>query len=344
MPALYSRQPLVLQTSYSEIKRQALEQPFVLVGTPGSVGLREVKGRRFYYRQFYDAQGRKSADYVGPVDDPGAEERARVLREQIAVTNALVKDARLLAQQGYVRADTRTIAVLAAVANRGLFRAGAVLVGSHAYAALLAELGIRAAAFATEDVDIARSEPLELATPQDFAEVLAESTVPLHPVPGFDRNAPPTSYKPPGPDRFRVDLLVPARGKVVAARAVPELSAHATALPFLGALLAEPIESVVLGREAVVPVRVPRPEAFAWHKMVVSQLRASTSDKKTKDVVQAGVVFAALADDAPDALEAAFRALPSAARTNARAGARPVRQKLEAAGHDRALELLDAIV
>ncbi len=344
MPSIFSRHPLVLQTAYSDLKRQALEQPFVLVGTAGSVGAREVKGRRFLYRQFYDAEGKKQAEYVGPEGDAAAERRASHLREQIAVTNALLRDGRLLAQGGYVRADPRTTAVLGAMANRGLFRAGAVLVGSHAYAVLLNDLGIRAAAFATEDVDIARGARLELAAQQDFAEVLAESLVPLYPVPALDRKLPATSYKPKGGSRFRVDLLVPARGTEVQTRAVPELAAHATALPFLGPLLEAPIEAVVLGRESVVPVRVPRPEAFAWHKMVVSQERATTSDKRAKDVLQASVVFAFLAEDAPEPLEGAFRALPSSARTRARAGAVRVRAQLEAASHERAVELLDGIV
>ena len=35
-------------------------------------------------------------------------------------------------------------------------------------------------------------------------------------------------------------------------------------------LLKQPIEAVVPGREGVVAVRVPRPERFAWHKMLVS--------------------------------------------------------------------------
>ena len=81
--SLFTRHPLVLQTSFSEIKRQAAEQPLVLVGTPGSVGVREVNGSHFYYRQFYDPQGKKRAEYVGPVADTATEERAFALRRRI---------------------------------------------------------------------------------------------------------------------------------------------------------------------------------------------------------------------------------------------------------------------
>jgi hypothetical protein len=343
MARLFSRHPLALQTAFSEVKRHALEQPFALVGSPGSVGVREVKGRRFLYRQFYDAQGKKAADYLGPLDDVAVTARAQTIRDRIDATNAIVKDVRMLAHQGYVRADSRTCAVLGAFANRGLFRAGAVLVGSHGYGALINDLGVRAAAFSTEDVDLARDAPLQITGDNDFAAILADSTVALTPVPGFDRGAPSTSYKAPGRDRFRVDLLVPARGREVTTRAVPELRAHAAALPYLDYLLEEPIDAVVLGREGVVAVCVPRPERFAWHKMLVSQMRASTSEKRGKDIQQASTLFAVLAEDAPDALQDAFAALPRSARTKARAGAALVRRQLEASGEERGVEVLRGV-
>lgn len=70
-------------------------------------------------------------------------------------------------------------AILGAFANHGLFRSGAVLVGSLAYGAVLNELGIRAAAFATEDVDLARGEPLHIERAGSFEQILAASTVVL---------------------------------------------------------------------------------------------------------------------------------------------------------------------
>jgi hypothetical protein len=340
MASLFSRHSLVLQTSFSEVKRRAVEVASVLTGSPGSVGVREVKGRKFYYRQFYDARGRKAADYVGPVDDPKAQARALSLREEIAAATALTGEVRILVQRGYVRADPRTSAVLGALANHHLFRGGAILVGSHAYGALLNELGIRAAAFLTEDVDIARGEALQIADEGTFEEILATSTVSLKAVPGLGRNAPTTSFKAPGNDRFRVDFLAPARGRDVTTRAVPELRAHATALPYLGYLLDAPIEGVVLGRESVVPVLIPRAERFAWHKMFVSQARFTTSEKKSKDLLQASVLFASLVEDSPGALEEALAAVPRGALSKARAGGKAVLRQLEAAGHERAVDAM----
>jgi hypothetical protein len=343
---LFTRHSVLLQTAYSELKRRAGEQPLLLVGTPGSVGRRDVKGRPFLYRQFYDAQGKKAAEYIGPAGDEAAEERARIVREEIELTGALVKEARLLGQQGYVRVDSRTRSILASLAQHGLFRGGALLVGSHAYGALLNELGIRAAGFLTEDVDVARGKALDLphAPDQGFEQMLADSTVPLRPVPNLDRKAPSTSFKAPGADRLRVDLLVPARGDEVSIRAVAELRAHATAVPHLSYVLRGALDTVVLGRDGVVPLRVPKPEMFAWHKMLVSQLRVATREKQGKDLEQASVLVAVLAEDAPDALREAHRGLPRGTRTKAREGGRRVLSRLEDTGHEKAAKLLGSLL
>jgi hypothetical protein len=340
--ALFTPHPLALQTAFSELKRRAQEQSFLLIGTPGSVGQREVKGRRFLYRQFYDAEGKKSAEYLGPADNPRAQARAEAVRLQIEAGGALTREARLLVRSGYVRVAPRPNAVLVACANAGLFRAGAILVGSHAYGTLLNELGIRAAAFATEDVDLARGDPLRLDVPLAFEDILASSTVPLHPVPQFDVRQPSTAFRVRGADRFHVDLLVPGRGSQVTIGSVPELRAHAAALPHLGYLLDAPLETVVFGRESVVPVRVPRPERFAWHRLTISQLRTATSEKRGKDLAQASVLVAALAEDAPDALSDAFRDLPRGLRSRALAAIRKV--VADVSEHTRAVELLNDLI
>jgi len=319
----------------------------VLVGTPGSVGVRTVKGRGFYYRQFYDAQRRKAADYIGAVNNPDAERRAAAIREQIDLSAALAKEARTLAERGYVRADSRTGAILASFANHGLFRAGATLIGSHAYGALLNEVGVCAAAFATEDIDLARGGPLSLGeTGKEkvaFAQVLKDSTVPLCPVPGFAPAAPPTSYKAPGRDHLRVDLIVPSGGSEITTKAVPELTAHAIALPHLRALLERPMETVLLTREGVIAIRVPRPAAFVWHKMQLPVLRAE-SDKKRKDILQASVLFAVLSEDAPEALESAYASLSAPARKRVLTGATQVLRSLGPTPHERAIELMAELI
>jgi hypothetical protein len=344
--SLFTRHPAVLQNAYSDLKRRGLEQPFLLAGTPGTIDVRHVNGHPFYYRQFYDAEGRKAAEYIGPTDTPQAEGRAKAVRDEIALTNVLTKDARILWRQGYLRADARTGAILAALANHDLFRAGAVLVGSHAYAVLLNELGIDGGTFFTGGVDLARGRPLAISPGEGetFARMLADSAVPCLPVVGADPKAPVTSFMTDGADSLRVELLTPTQGREIEVRAVPELRAHATAMPYLEHLLDGPRDAVVLGREAIIPVKVPRPEAFLWNKLIVSELRAGAAEKRRKDITQAAVLFAVLSAEAPDALRAAFEALPREARAKTRAAAKHVGAALERAAHTKAHEAMNAFL
>ena len=340
--ALFSRHPLGLQTIYSDVKRRASEQPFVLVGTPGSVGEREVSGRRFFYRQFYDAAGKKRADYIGPVDEVEARERERAVRDVIGVTSGLLADARVLARAGYVRVDSRANAALAPFVNHGLFRAGAVLVGSHAFGASCNELGIRGAQYRTEDVDIARRSRLAV-DGATFEEILAESKLELSPILGFDRKRSATSFKTPGRDALRVDLLAPARGAEPIVVPVPELRAHAMGLPHFDYLLADAVDAVVLGRDGVLPVRVPQPERLAWHKALVSELRSHTSERRTKDLHQSAVLVAALAESEPGALEDAFASLSRTQRAKIAPAAHALASTLAREGHAAGAEVVQSL-
>jgi hypothetical protein len=160
----------------------------------------------------------------------------------------------------------------------GLFSAGATLIGSHAFGVLINQLGIRAASYATEDVDVARYEVLAFneAPDKSFLDMLRESGIPFS--------------------------------------EVPELRAHATALPYLSHLLGQTQLATLIAREGCCLVRVPNPERFAVHKLVVSQLRTESNEKTTKDVFQAAVLMAALGEKFPGAITNAIGDLPVSAR------------------------------
>jgi hypothetical protein len=89
-------------------------------------------------------------------------------------------------------------------------------------------------------------------------------------------------------------------------------------------------------------VRVPAPERFAVHKLLVSQLRKQRGEKSMKDVSQASVLFAILAERHPGALEQAASSVPGSARRHLKAAAGVARAQLES--HPRAIEALDSIL
>src|SRR5262249_1742959 len=132
-------------------------------------------------------------------------------------------------------------------------------------------------------------------------------------VPALDRRAPSTSFAERGGARLRVDLLVPSSNEEYPTIAVPELRAHAKGLPYLAFLLGESQEVPVLSSHGAVMVRVPVPERYAIHKMIVSQLRHKTSSKPEKDLKQAATLIEILVERFPGAIEDALSAIPKKA-------------------------------
>src|ERR1700722_1586790 len=306
---------------FSELERSASEQLEVLLGTPGTLAERTNEtGTRFWVHRYSDALNRRQEIYVGKVDDPEIERRISSLREMIVTANATITRVRLLARAGFATIDRKAYFTLASLHNRGLFRAGALLVGSHAYGALLNALGVRATPFATEDVDIARREALAIPGIPGFLDMLRATGIEFFEVPSLDRRQRGTSFKERGGSNFRVDLLVPSADDNYPTVPVPELKAHAQGLPYLAYLLAASQEIPVLSSHGSVMVRVPVPERYAIHKLIISQLRHKTSSKPEKDLRQAAVLIEALVERYPGAIEDAASMIPkSAARHVARA-------------------------
>ena len=173
-----------------------------------------------------------------------------------------------------------------------------------------------------------------------FLEMLESSGIAFFGVPGLDRRQPASSFKETGKSFFQVDLLVPSPDEAIDLVPVPELKAHATALPYLRYLLAQSQDALVLAREGCCSVRVPLPERFALHKLMVSQLRKRGA-KALQDVAQAAVLFAVLAERHAGALEEAAAAVPASARKHLAKGVPALRDAL--AAHPRAAEVLRTI-
>ncbi len=342
---LYEPHPPALGALFGDLENYSRSRGPVLIGTPGSILKRKNSGGfEFYAHQSYDVNGKKTEKYLaGPIGSPEADARAAEFEEKIRSLSAASRNIRLLAREGFKTLDSKAFAAVAALGNNGLFEAGAVLVGSHAYGALLNQLGVRAAQYATQDVDIARGARLAFESPPEtsFLDMLKESGIRFVENPRLGNRKPSTSFGEAGKSPFQVDLLVPSKGKEIGTQAVPELRAHATALPHLGYVLAECQEGTVLAKEGCCRVRVPAPERLALHKLVVSELRPRGS-KSAKDLDQAAVLLAVLAERHPGALDDAAKALPASARKHARRAYESARERLQP--HPRALETLDALL
>lgn len=341
MPApLYRSASPALQTLFGSIDGMARAGIPVFPGSPGSVSRRRNQtGAEYYVRRHYDGSGTQKETYIGLVG--AADAAADALRAQIDEVKAIQKEVRLLIREGFQSADAPSYATLASLQLHGLFAAGATLVGSHAFGVLLNQMGVQAAAYATEDIDVARREALAFDTlpSRSFIDMLRDSGIPFVEVPQLDVRLPSTSFKQRGKSRFHVDLLVPSPNEEIGMAPVPELQAHATTLPYLGYLLGRTQLTTLIASEGVCPVRTPVAERFAVHKMMVSQLRSNREAKTGKDLYQAAVLVAALGDLFPGAIETAVEETPVSARRHLRKALPLVLAQL--AAHPRAAEELE---
>ncbi len=304
-----------LATLYGSIDGHAKAGAPVFTGSAGSVAIRKnQKGLEYYVHRFYGGAGAQQDVYIGLVGE--CEQKVENLRAQIEEVKSLVPDLRLLVREGFQSADPKTYATLASLHTHGLFAAGGTLIGSHAFGVLINQMGIRAAAYATEDVDVARREVLAFdhVPEKNFLDMLRGSGIHFVEVPQLDNKQPSSSFKQKGMSRFHVDLLVPSPDNEIRIVEVPELKAHATALPYLSYLLGQTQMATLIAREGCCPVRIPVAERFAIHKLVVSQLRTNRDAKTAKDIFQASVVLACLGEKYPGAIESAVMDLPVSAR------------------------------
>jgi hypothetical protein len=263
--------------------------------------------------RYLDAAGRRVETYDGKGDDPEVGARVEALRGRILSAAAAIRQVRILARAGFAPVDRKAYSTLASLYNHGVFRAGALLIGSHAFGALINALGVKAVAYSTEDVDIARREALALSDVPPFIEMLRATGIEYLEVPRVERRAPATSFAERGGSRLRVDLLVPSDGDDYPTVAVPELKAHAKGLPYLAYLLGVSQEVPILSPHGVVLVRVPVPERYAIHKLIVAQQRGKTDARPEKDLRQAAVLIEALVERFPGAVEDALAAAPKSA-------------------------------
>ena len=332
---LYRRHELAFRTQYAELKEQARAAGPLLPGTPGTLYERHGTGYGYWYRVYYAMPGRQVEELVGSAGDSTALEAMRSRIEAALRMAGQVTDVRKrelqVADQGVAR-------VLVELHNGGAFAAGLAVVGTLCYMAWLNELGAKAVAVRTQDLDLARRQRLKLATPLPFLETVQATRLPFVAVPGLPSESPSTSVKLPGPDGLRVDVLAPGRVLGAAVR-VPELDWHAQAIPHYDYLLDEPTPAALLAGSHCVPVFLPSAERLIWHKVYASAMRHGEPEKASKDLLQAATLAAILVEQQDAPLADSFLAAPPALRSAARRRRTGLRRLL--AAHPQALEQVE---
>lgn len=307
---LYRRLELNFHTQYAEVKERARTELALLPGTPGTLVLRTITGRGYWYRRYKAVVGKEVEDFVCRQSD---EDTRQAMQDRISAALWTQSQVRQLRTLGMQVADKDAGRLLVELHNRKLFAGGLTLVGTLAFMSLLNELGAVASAARTQDIDLACRQDLKLAAPVSFLEAAQATLLDFFPVPGLSPAAPSTSVKRPGAEGLRVDVLVPGE-ELGGIRPVPELDWHAQTVPFFGFLLQAPRAGAVLAGGHCIPVNLPDPARFVWHKLYSSTQRHSDTAKARKDLRQAAVLAAVLSDLDDGALEEAAAAAPAEVR------------------------------
>jgi hypothetical protein len=272
MPETLKR-TLAENTEYYRLQER--ETLAALSGLPrGSIKTRRNKGRTYYYLQYREG-GKVVQRYLG-----------RTYPEELAAR--IVKRGKLKAQLANIRRALKILgqkkdedllepvgALVALLAERGLWDDGAEIVGSWCFRIYQQYLGVRSYPIMTDDIDILLPMPWR-GRALDVAELLRQM--------GFSEHFNPdgsTSYLRPG---LRVEFLSPkSRSRKKRTRG-PGVSPQE--LAFVDMLLTRPMTIKLM---AGVSVRVPSPATFVIHKLLVAQRRKG-GDKRQKDLIQALLV------------------------------------------------------
>ena len=314
------RLPETLHTVYAELLDQAIqaEAGASLIGQPtGTFVSKNVSGGTYWYVQRMEA-GRKRQIYLGP-ESPALLEWMDQARQR--QTDAADDDDRrgelvsMLLAGGAIRESAAVAKVLRLLADANVFRLGGVLVGTQAFRCYSNMLGVRFGqeGLRTQDIDVAQDPVIVIAVaedsiPTDVKAALRAADPRFFAVPQLDPSQPSTSFKVRGRD-LRVDFVTPLRGRPSAKPVpLPLLRVAATPLRFLGYLIQEPQQAVILGAGGIL-VHVPHPGRFALHKLWTATERpAAEQAKARKDVRQATALIEVLLSDRPDDLASAWQA------------------------------------
>lgn len=279
----------------------------------GTVIEKEINGKVYLYDN-YRLGTRAVHRYIGLKTDALSERLARIRTDAEARKARRAERSKLIKQlraEKVISPDLQTGKTLAAMARAGVFRLGGVLVGTNAFRAYELEVGARFATGdtgATRDIDIAGFERFSLAvgdfTDPDIGKALEDL--------GYQSRKtldPGQSWRwqiaSDGGAR-EVEFLTPSFEEEEPVKYLDAMQVNAKSLHFLNYLIRDPIRAALTYRDGIL-VKVPRPERFAIHKLIVAHRRGSRSPVKArKDLNQAALLIQILHETRPFDLEEAF--------------------------------------
>lgn len=291
---LYRELPVSAQSAYAELHEQvqvaeASRSPAFLTG---KIAWKTIKGRRYAYWAFKEVDGRKREYYLGP-EGPAvaaleaARERGAPALEQIA------RQAAAALAQGCKATLPKHFRIAKRLADYQFFRAGGLLVGTHAFLALGNQLGVAwGDGTRTLDLDFAHSGPggnvavaLPANVPTNAAQALESLQMGFLPMLGGSKGL-ASQFLSEREGDLRIDFLTTLRRKEGDV-AAPELGIALVPLKFMDYLIERPGQAVLIDRADACLVNLPDPARYGLHKLIVAYERGARNPKYRKDILQA---------------------------------------------------------
>ncbi len=304
---------LSAQTAYAELfsQTQAFELDNALGGLVGAFHKRKLKGREYWYFAYRDMDQKLRMVYVGPDN-----ERIRLLVERFGEARQgrpLVSPARMAIAAGGAPVAPKHFRIIKRLAEYGFFRAGGMLIGTHAFLAMGNMFGVRwHDGAATLDVDFAHAgQNVSLALPAsiriDVHGALESLEMGLLPISQFNGRA-GAQYRNPKDQELRLDFLTSMTRNGQPA-SMPNLNLTLEPLKFMEFSLEHPVQGCVFSSLGAGIVNLPLPERYAVHKLIVYGERpVSERAKATKDLLQsASLASYFLANGQADLFNEAWR-------------------------------------
>jgi hypothetical protein len=274
----------------------------------GTFAKKTVAGHQYWYFQYRDVDAKVKQIYLGPKSERldrliSVKDNAPSGRQESLSRQA--KAAIVLGNAGVVRTQFR---VLRRLEEYGFFKAGGVLIGTHAFVAYGNMLGVMwHDANKTHDVDFAYAgRSLSLALPTnlklDVHDAISSLEMGFLPSSKLDGLLGGSYVIPHQPD-FRLDFITTVGRDRSDLINFPNLNVAMMPLPFMEFSLQDIQQAALLSEEGAILVNLPNPARYALHKLIVAGEREGAfRTKANKDLAQSAALISYFAQHQPDEL------------------------------------------
>lgn len=300
----YSDLSLSAQAAFSglDVAAKDAEMHRSIADLPGGFTKKIIKGRTYWYYQCKLPGGGTQQFFVGPDD---AATHDMIARHAVPTAQqakvSLRQFARAAMELGCLSIPVKHGRVIGRLLDHGFFKAGGLLVGTHAFLAYQNMFGVRwcDGAFTT-DLDFAqtgRNVSLAIASNVSMDATTAVESLGM----GFIPVVSGTTFKKADEPDFDLNFLTTFGRTRDEPLYIPALNLTFQPLKFMELSLDDPIKSTMLLPKGPLVVNLPRPQKYVLHKLIVHGARPiEQRTKSNKDLIQAACLMDYLLDNDPD--------------------------------------------